>query len=42
MEAETLEMLAYVALLGVLPYVAMEGYEFIQSLMARRRKSARH
>lgn len=37
METETLELITYLAILGALPYAALEGYEFLQRLAAKRR-----
>ena len=43
MEADDLlETLVYIGLLGVLPYVAVEIYEFAQRTIARHRQASRH
>ena len=42
MESDLLETLVYVGLIGVLPYVAVEAYEFAQRTIARRREASRH
>jgi len=42
MEDDLLKILVYVALIGVLPYVAVEIYELAQRTMARRRRAPRH
>jgi hypothetical protein len=42
MEAELLETLVYLGVLGILPYVAVEAYELVQRTIARRRETARH
>jgi Tfp pilus assembly protein PilE len=42
MESDLLETVIYVLLVGVLPYVAVEAYEFAQRTIARRRQAHRH
>jgi hypothetical protein len=42
MEADFLEMLAYVIAIGVLPYVVVEASEMLQRIIARRRHCSRH
>lgn len=39
---DLLETLVYLGLVGVLPYVVVEIYEFAQRTITRRRQATRH
>jgi type II secretory pathway pseudopilin PulG len=42
MDNDLLETLVYLAILGILPYAAVEAYELAQRAIARRRQASRH